>query len=72
MIEHEWPTYKQSVWALEFKSGLFKRRRLDGLVVCMDDMYILRMTPFMVPAEEDTTEGTQTPTFSLENRRRNH
>lgn len=48
-----WPTYK--CLALGFENRLFKRRRADGLVVCMNDSY----DP-IVPAEEED-EGTQTP-----------
>ena len=49
-----WPTNK--CLALGFENGLFKRRRIDGLVVCMDDSY----DP-IVPVEEEN-EGTQIPT----------
>ena len=49
-----WTTNK--CLALGFENGLFKRRKVDGLVVRMGDSY----DP-IVPAEEDN-EGTQTPT----------
>lgn len=52
-----WPTNK--CLALGFENGLFKRRRADGLVVCMYDSY----DP-IVPGEEGN-EGTQTPTAAL-------
>lgn len=40
---------------LGFQNGLFKRRKVDSLVVCMGDSY----DP-IVPADEGN-EGTQTP-----------
>jgi len=52
--KERWPTNR--CLALGFENGLFRRRRVDGLVVCTNDSY----DP-IVPAEEGNG-GTQAPT----------
>lgn len=52
-----WPMNK--CLALEFKNGLFKRRRVDDLVICIADSY----SPIMSAKEEN--KGTQTPTAAV-------
>jgi serine/threonine protein kinase len=51
-----WPTNK--CLKLRFENDLFKRRRVDGLVVCMNDSY----DPIV--SVEKGNEGTQTPTVT--------